>query len=85
MGRIIRANGPMEDHVPADGRESFNLEELQEVVDGYIELIPLPNDEVMVVNEDGQRLGLPQNHEASRLYRSQILGDVLVASVVEVN
>lgn len=84
MGKLIRANGTTEECTPAGG-ESFTLDELQEAVDGYIELITLPDDELMVVNEDGRRLGLQPNHEASTLYGSLILGDVLVASVAEVN
>ena len=44
-------------------KEVGNLEEMQALVGGYIEAVPLSEKEpvVAVVNEDGKNLGLPYN------------------------
>lgn len=71
---IIRTNGNKTD---LDHRPT--LAETQQVVGGYIELVPLLKDKTMVVNEDGRRMGLPVNSMATQLYRHcPILGDVIV-------
>ena len=54
------------------------LEEMQEYVAGNIELVYLPNGDHLIINEDGIRLGLPVNQEASVLANIQILGSALV-------
>lgn len=42
------------------------LKQMQEMVGGYIELVPMKKkNEFMVVNEDGRPHGLPQNNLAS--------------------
>ena len=63
---------------PANG-ENFTLEELQEMVGGYIELVRVPNKPSMrlVVNEDGRMKGLPLNHMATGIFGSEIVGDAL--------
>lgn len=61
-----------------------DLDKLQAAVGGYIEAVYLPpnrfvpNGMVMFVNEDGHRLGLPYNSEASAMAGQPILGDVVV-------
>lgn len=57
------------------------LQEMQEAVGGYIEKVRLPTPNggmVMYANEDGFSMGLALNREASMLYGSEIVGDVLV-------
>lgn len=57
---------------------NFSLEELQNIVGGYIEIVRLPNDQIMVVNEEGHLLGLDFNHRATIISHQLIIGDVLV-------
>ena len=54
------------------------LEEMQRLVDGYIELVPLPQMEfrlAMVVNEEGRLRGLPFN---CRLFGQGYVGDIMM-------
>jgi uncharacterized protein DUF3846 len=82
MATLILASGETRDVVPADGR-AFTLPELQGFVGGFIEALPAPYSRVMFLNEDGKRLGLPVNHEATRRVRPWLLlGDVIVGDVV---
>lgn len=71
---VIRADGKKEklDHRPS-------LVEAQQIVGGYIELLPV-NGKVLAVNEDGRPKRLPINITATILYdfKTYILGDVIV-------
>lgn len=69
--------------VPADGecREieiENTLKALQEVVGGYIETVTLYIDLVLIVNEEGRILGLPENE-----HLDGVVGDALVLGVDE--
>jgi hypothetical protein len=83
MAKIYRANGEVETIEPKNGTD-FQLEELQAVVGGYIECLPLYNTtEIMTCNEEGKILGLPLNRRATQIivdngYEDCIAGDVLV-------
>jgi hypothetical protein len=57
--------------------DTFSLEELQEQVGGYIELVRMDHT-LMVVNEEGMLLGLPLNHRASAAAGIIIRGNVLL-------
>jgi len=50
------------------------LAKAQEIVGGYVEMITLAGGEQLLVNEDGKRLGLPGNAEASNLAGCAIVG-----------
>lgn len=83
---IINANGVKTEVTPKFGN-SFTLEELQEHVGGYIEIIRLTNKYLMVINEEGKILNLPFNSEATDIARQHkaiyqndmIVGNALVA------
>lgn len=83
---IINANGAKTEVTPKFGN-SFTLEELQEYVGGYIEIIRLTDKYLMVVNEEGRLLNLPFNPEATDIARQHkaiypndmIVGNALVA------
>ena len=78
MARILRANGAVEETAPKNGRD-FSLEELKNIVGGYIEIVPLESGEIMIVNEEGKLYHLPVNMQATHLYGYEIIvGDVLV-------
>ena len=53
---------------PKNGR-TFELEEMQKIVGGYIELVRLNDGRIIVVNEDGLNLNLPVNIEATNILR----------------
>ena len=64
MATLIKADGTRTEIQPKNGT-NFKLEELQEYVDGYIEIVNLRNGEILVINEDGKDRTTP-----TRLQRS---------------
>lgn len=77
MATIIKTNGEMLRVDPKNGKD-FKLQELQEIVGGYIECVYINDKIQMVVNEEGKITGLPLNVAASSLAGQCIVGDVLV-------
>lgn len=83
-GLLVAPRGWPQEVWPNDGKH-FSLDELQEAVGGYVEVVPLPRralnpgaDVVMIVNEDGLRLQLAPNDMASVLAERPIVGTVVV-------
>ena len=79
VGRLVKCNGMTEYPAPANGK-TFTLEELQAIVDGYIELVHLPygKDYVIgIVDEEGRLKGKPRNMPASTFSGQDLMGDVL--------
>ena len=61
-------NGDFQETQPKNGT-TFELEELQEIVGGYIEVIRLNDGRIIIVNEEGLNLNLPVNIEATNILR----------------
>ena len=78
----IKANGTIEEVLIS---EDNRLDQLQKAVGGYIELVYLQGNKIMVVNEEGLIERLPYNHKASKLAGKDIVGDVIVCNVNEIN
>jgi hypothetical protein len=61
-----------------------SLERLQELVGGYIELVPAwrhpLTDKLVLVNEDGMTLNLPENRKATEMlnFHQMLLGPVVI-------
>lgn len=81
MATIYKAAGTTEEIQPKNGKD-FKLDELQEIVGGYIETIYLKNKEVMVVNEEGKLNDLPLNEKATDYLLAQNYADVIVGNVL---
>lgn len=78
MAEIIKSDGQRINITPENGKR-FQLEELQEIVGGYIENLQLPDGRYMVVNEEGRLYGLPVNMAATHIYGyTVIVGDVVI-------
>ncbi len=90
MATLIRPDGTQEEVKPKRGRR-YTLEELQGYVGGYIELVRLPDDRLMVINEDGKRLQLPVNHAATEMAgrrisrHDMVVGNALVVKSWEID
>ena len=92
MAQIIKTDGQIVPVEPKNGTD-FQLDELQQIVGGYVQLFPLANEagEVMVMNEDGKIEGLPTNPKATelaakRLFQGDyIVGDVLVCKTEQID
>ena len=54
------------------------LSVIQKIVNGYFEIINLPNNLSMYVNEQGILMGLPVNKKASEIAGFKIYGKVLI-------
>src|SRR6266480_854956 len=72
MALILYPDGTSKEVHPANG-DHFEIEELMQIVEGTIQLIPLPDGRIMTLNEEGgpdaeaRRAGLPPNEQATAL------------------
>lgn len=60
-----------EGNIEETSKKKMDLDELQSIVGGYIEVVRLKGEIYMVVNEDGIRMSLPINNRATFLYRTK--------------
>ena len=79
---IYDPNAPVriieQDHDP-------DLEQLQLLVGGLIEIVYIPGNADLVINEEGKLIGAPYNKTASDLYKEHLLpGDYIVGVAVHV-
>ena len=79
MAQLYKPNGPVAEVVPNNG-ETFTLEELQNHIGGYIELIRLPRGLVAYCDEDGYAKRLPSNKRYNALYGRPVVGNVIVGT-----
>ena len=77
MAFIINASGDETEVIPKNGT-NFELDELQEAIGGYIELVSLASGKLLIVDEEGLLKSLPINTKASMLARKPIVGTVIV-------
>lgn len=75
-GVLIKTNGTYEVI-----EYNNTLDELHNIVEGYIEYVTIENDMFMIVNEEGWLLGLDLNRLATMFYRPGIVGNALIVSV----
>ena len=81
-GVFIKSNGE-EVHVNPSNGSNFSLDELQSYVGGYIEIISIGNQS-LILNEEGKRNDLKVNEKATTMFKNQygnvdfVVGDVLV-------
>ena len=60
----------------------FSLEELQEAVDGYIEVLYLQNNRLLILNEEGKLIGLPPNFRATEIAQENGIDDYVVGNAL---
>ena len=84
MARHIRVDGTSVEVEPQNG-SYFTLEELQGFVEGYIELVYLPEQKIMVLNEEGKVNWLDENVEATMIAQKAGLADIIVGNVLIIN
>lgn len=84
---IVKTDGSKHVITPKNGK-NFELEELQEIVGGYIQAIRLSESQSMIVNENGKLYNLEHNAEASVIahsYRAIFDNDFIVGDVAIIN
>ena len=74
---IMHTDGTLTPITPKKGT-TYSLEELQALVGGYIEMLPLEKNRYAVVNEEGMLHGLDLNPSASLLLGQKIVGPCVV-------
>lgn len=80
--KLYKADGTILEVVPANGTD-FQLDELQAMVGGYIEIVPAGKGKIMVLDDEGKLKGKPVNDAATMIfmqagYYDTIVGDALV-------
>lgn len=63
--------------------KKFNLELLQKLVGGFIEVVDMGSGNLLIVNEEGLLKKLPVNEIASKLAGYTIVGDALLTNKKE--
>ena len=58
-----------------DSKDEPTLKAAQDFVGGYVEGIPFPNGDYLIVNEEGKLKGLPLNPEATALWKATFDND----------
>ena len=58
-----------------DSKDEPDLESAQKFVGGYVEGIPFPNGDYLIVNEEGKLMGLEVNEKATKLWRDTFDND----------
>ena len=84
---IVKPDGSKHCITPKNGSK-FELEELQELVGGYIEVVRLSDSQSMIINENGKLYDLEHNAEASVIahsYRAIFDSDFIVGDAVIIN
>ena len=87
MATILKTNGTQQKVQPKNGTD-FQLDELQEIVGGYIEIVRVNTGEIIICNDNGKLYGLPVNDNATMLAHyfnaiandDFIVGDVLICN-----
>lgn len=95
MAQIIKTTGEVIEVAPKNGHD-FSLEEMQEIVNHngnhYIEVIYLPNDKLMIINEEGKcnHVNAPFNQKATDIFVEAfgpydfVCGNVLICDTNQV-
>lgn len=60
---------------------SNTLENLQRTVGGFIEVVPITNEAVMIVNEEGKIKNLERNFRFGTTFPDTIRGEVIICGV----
>jgi hypothetical protein len=82
MARLFKADGGITEIQPKDG-QSFTLDEMQELVGGYIEVVAAAGGYSLVIDEEGRVKGKPFNELATAAHAigRPLVGDALLVTI----
>lgn len=89
MAQILKTDDSRIDIKPKNGSD-FSFEELNKIVDGYIEIVHLHDGNIMVIDEEGKNKMKPINKNATIVYQmgrrttDVIVGDALICNSKQV-
>jgi hypothetical protein len=69
-------------NVEPKNKTDFKCDELQEIVEGYFEVLRLSKSQIMIVNEEGKILQKPYNHLATLTAYMAGIKDIIVGNVL---
>ena len=93
MAVVVKCDGSDHFGIEPENGEHFTLDEMQDIVGGYIEMIRIPGlsnpekEYFLVINEEGKFEPLARNESATIVYQGHydtadyIVGDALFVSV----
>lgn len=81
MATLIKSTGEEISISPTTGKH-YKLRELQQLVGGYIETLPVATEQLMIVNEEGKFLNLPINKRATEIAFENCIPDIIVGDVL---
>jgi hypothetical protein len=76
MAKLFKVDGTVENVKPANGT-NFSLEELQQLVGGLIQVVPVFRNQIIVVDEEGRLKNYQHNLIASLLVMDEVNGDIV--------
>lgn len=83
MATIFLANGRVLRDICPSNQKDFSLAELQQIVGGYIQLLTLPNNQYMVLDEEGKCKNKRVNIRATQLLAEYGMGgDIIVGDAL---
>lgn len=83
MARLYRAQGAPKSIAPSDGSCTFGVGEIEQIVNGYLQVVPIGHGAVMLIDVDGVEKQRKPNREASRIAGFPIVGDALICGFYE--
>ncbi len=96
MAIYYKTNGEVKEVKPKNNK-TFQYEELKAMVDGLVEIVPLPSGKSIIVNEEGKIIGLEVNKKATEYWKKEypieeypnnndelIVGNALVVDELEI-
>lgn len=84
MATLIKSSGGKSEITPRNNK-AFELEEAQALVGGYIQIIHVGDEKVMVFDEEGKLKGKPVNQMATivaKMHRAIFPTDFIVGDVI---
>lgn len=78
MVKIVKTNGEI---IDLEDKE-LQLEQMQKVVGGYIEIVHLKNGWLVVCNEEGKLIGLEENPVVTLVCNINGFNDIIVGDVI---
>lgn len=67
---LYRTDGTKEDITPHNNGK-LSYETLTAAVGGMVEMVPLPSGNIMIINEEGKLIGLPENAQAIEIWKKE--------------
>lgn len=81
---IIYPDGREEKVSPVNGND-FSLEEVQKIVGGLIQVIGLSDGNILIGNDEGKLIGLPDNPKATEIahkHKALFPHDYMVGNII---